>query len=294
MVTLDTEAREAAVWIDVHVHPLLVKELTDKRPQLLDDARQLFDLRTTPQPLSTLMREMDICNIERSVLLPVNCETSLGSKMPSNTEIVDLVKQDSRRLIGFCSVDPNAGQAALTELREAHDELGLRGLKLNPALQSFDPIGPEAIGIYKEAEKLDMPILIHTGLTFANQFSLKFSHPLPFDDIARKHPKLKLCLAHMGWPWVWDTVAVAIRNPNVYIDTAGTFVGTPVETMRQITSLISTRVIENTLASSLMFGSDYPRIEVNKMFSAVAALPVRKDVLDSILQRNALEFLGES
>jgi len=139
-----------------------------------------------------------------------------------------------------------------------------------------------------------MPILIHTGLTFANRFSIKFNHPLLFDDIARKHPKLKVCLAHMGWPWVWDAVAVAIRNPNVYLDTAGTFAGTPVETMRQITSLVSTRVIENTLASSLMFGSDYPRIEVNKMFSAVAALPVRKDVLDSILQQNALEFLGES
>ncbi len=54
--------------IDVHVHPMLVKELTDSRPALLQDARELFDLRTGPQPLSTLLDEMDVCKIDYSVL----------------------------------------------------------------------------------------------------------------------------------------------------------------------------------------------------------------------------------
>jgi predicted TIM-barrel fold metal-dependent hydrolase len=281
------------VWIDVHVHVVLVKELTDKRSELLRDARELFDLRTSPQPLSTLLGEMDACKIGRSVLLPINCEKSLGSKMPSNDEIADLVKRERNRLVGFASVDPNAGKESVSDLRGSHDVLGLKGLKLNPAMQAFDPAGPEAMQIYEEAEKLEMPVLVHTGLTFANRFSIKYNQPMMFDDIARKHPKLKLCLAHMGWPWVWDAVTVTIRNPNVYLDTAGTFVGTPTETMRQITSLISTRVIENTLGDRLIFGSDYPRIEINKMFNAISSLPLRQDVLEAILRDNALAFLGE-
>lgn len=279
--------------IDIHVHAVLVKELTDNRPELLRDARELFDLRTSPQPLSTLLGEMDECNIEKSVLLPINCEKSLGSKMPSNSEIADLVSRDAKRLIGFSSVDPNAGKGALSDLRESHDALGLKGLKLNPAMQAFDPTGPEALETYKEAEKLDMPILVHTGLTFSNRFSITCNQPSIYDDVARKHSKLKLCLAHFGWPWVWDAVAVTIRNPNVYLDTAGTFAGTPTETMRQIISLLSTRVIENTLGDKLIFGSDYPRIEMNKMFNAISSLPLRRDVLDAILHDNALAFLGE-
>ena len=139
-----------------------------------------------------------------------------------------------------------------------------------------------------------MPILIHTGITFSNRFSIRYNQPLPLDDIARKHPKLRICLAHMGWPWVWDTVAVAVRNPNVYVDTAGTYAGTPLENIRQITSLIPIRVIENSLGDSLMFGSDYPRIEINKMFAAISQLPLRKDVLEAILRGNALAFLGEA
>ena len=279
--------------IDIHVHAVLVKELTDNRPDLLRDARELFDLRTSPQPLSTLLGEMDECRIEKSVLLPINCEKSLGSKMPSNSEIADLVRREGKRLIGFSSVDPSTGKSALSDLRESHDALGLKGLKLNPAMQAFDPTGPEALETYAEAEKLEMPILVHTGLTFSNRFSIRNNQPSIYDDIARKHPKLRLCLAHMGWPWVLDAVAVTIRNPNVYLDTAGTFAGTPTETMKQITSIISTRVIENTLGDRLIFGSDYPRIEMNKMFNAVSSLPLRRDVLDAILSDNALTFLGE-
>jgi predicted TIM-barrel fold metal-dependent hydrolase len=281
------------MWLDVHVHPLLFKELTEKRPELLRAADEIFDLRTSPQPISTLLGEMDLCRIERSILLPVNCEKSHAC-MPSNEEVAQTVRRQGSRFVGFSSVDPNTGQDALRELRRSHDELGLRGLKLNPALQNFDPTSPAALEIYREAERLEMPILIHTGITFSNRFSIRYNQPLPMDDIARKHPKLRICLAHMGWPWVWDAVAVAVRNPNVYLDTAGTFAGTPLETIRQITSLIPVRAIENVVGNRLMFGSDYPRIEVNKMFAAISGLPLRKDVLEAILGENALGFLGEA
>jgi hypothetical protein len=279
--------------VDVHVHPVLVKELTDRRPSLLQDARELFELRTAPQPLSTLLDEMDLCEVERSVLLAVDCPKLHGSKMPSNDEVGDLVRQNGRRFIGFASVDPDSKQDALTEMKRAKDQMGLRGLKLNPALQEFDPASPSALEVYKEADRLEMPILIHTGITFSNRFSIQHNRPLIYDDIARKHPKLKICLAHMGWPWLWDAVTVAIRNPNVYLDTAGTYAGTPAEHVRQITSTLSSRVIENVVGERLIFGSDYPRIEMNKMFDAVTALPIRREVLAAILGGNALTFLGE-
>jgi predicted TIM-barrel fold metal-dependent hydrolase len=92
---------------------------------------------------------------------------------------------------------------------------------------------------------------------------------------------------------LWDAVAVAVRNPNVYLDTAGTYVGTPVEHVRQVLTTLSPRVIENVLGERLMFGSDFPRIEMNKMFDAVATLPIRGDILSAILSENALTFLGE-
>jgi uncharacterized protein len=137
--------------LDVHVHPVLVKELTDSRPSLLQDARQLFDLRTAPQPLSTLLDEMDVCEIDRAVLLALDCPKLNGSKMPSNDEVASLVKQNSPRFIGFASVDPDSKQNAVAELKRAKDQMGLRGLKLNPALQELDPASDAAVEVYKEA-----------------------------------------------------------------------------------------------------------------------------------------------
>ena len=277
--------------VDVHVHPLLVKELTDNRPTLLQDARELFDLRTAPQPLSTLLDEMKVCEVERAVLLALDCPKLHDSKMPSNDEVSSLVRQNEKRFLGFASVDPDSNDA-LSEMRRAKEQLGLRGLKLNPALQEFDPASNSALAVYGEAEKLGMPIIVHTGITFSNRFSIHQNRPLIFDDIARKHPKLRICLAHMGWPWLWDAVTVAIRNPNVYLDTAGTYVGTPAEHIGQLVATLSPRVIENILGDRLMFGSDYPRIEMNKMFDAVTTLPIRRDTLTAILGENALSFLG--
>lgn len=278
--------------MDVHVHPLLVKELTDSRPRLLQDARELFDLRTAPQPLSTLLNQMKVCEIERAVLLALDCPKIHDSKMPSNDEVASLVRQNGKRFIGFASVDPDSKEA-LVEMRRARDELGLCGLKLNPALQEFDPVSRTALEVYEEAEKLEMPIIVHTGITFSNRFSIQHNGPLIFDDIARKHPKLRICLAHMAWPWLWDAVTVVVRNSNIYLDTAGTYVGTPTEHVRQLAATLSPRVIENVLGERLMFGSDYPRIEMNKMFDAVSTLPIRRDALTAILGENALSFLGE-
>ena len=277
---------------DVHVHPLLVKELTDKRPKLLEGVRELFDLRTAPQPLSTMLNEMDVCEIDRAVLLALECPKLNDSKMPSNDEVASLVRQNGKRFVGFASVDPDSTKA-LTEMKRTKDELGLSGLKLNPALQEFDPTSHAALEVYNEAERLGMPILVHTGITFSNRFSIQHNHPSIYDDIARKHPKLNICLAHMGWPWLWEAVMVAIRNPNVYLDTAGTYVGTPIEHVRQVTAALSARVIENVLGERLMFGSDFPRIEMNKMFNAITELPIRQDTLTRILGGNVLSFLGE-
>ena len=40
------------------------------------------------------------------------------------------------------------------------------------------------------------------------------------DTIAPKFPDLEISMGYMGYPWVADTVAVAWKHENVYIDTS--------------------------------------------------------------------------
>jgi predicted TIM-barrel fold metal-dependent hydrolase len=45
------------------------------------------------------------------------------------------------------------------------------------------------------------------------------------DEVAVDHPKVRFVLAHFGNPWLIDAAEVLFKNPNVWADLSGLFVG---------------------------------------------------------------------
>ena len=113
----------------------------------------------------------------------------------------------SDRLIGFASVDPHQSSAA-EQLNHAVDDLGLRGMKLDPAMQEFYADDKLAYPLYERAQKLGIPILFHAGLSWAPGSRLKYGHPLRFEDVAADFPKLR---GHLI-----DQVCAATGGPCTY------------------------------------------------------------------------------
>ncbi len=91
------------------------------------------------------------------------------------------------RLIGFGSVDPSS-PGALDELERMKDDLGLVGCKLGPIYQDVDPLGPEFLRVCEALERLELPMLIHQGTTFARSGSLLQARPILLDEIALRFP----------------------------------------------------------------------------------------------------------
>ena len=98
-----------------------------------------------------------------AVIFDVDAETTTGERM-SNDEIVDLVGRSDGRLIGFASVDPWKGRAAIRELERCR-EVGLRGLKLQPITQAFGMNDRRFYPLWDACQALGMPIIVHTGTT---------------------------------------------------------------------------------------------------------------------------------
>jgi len=76
-------------------------------------------------------------------------------------------------------------------------------------------------------ERYDIPISLHTGISFPNtpyiccpQFRTSFGNPQLIEDVLVKHPKLKVQLAHMGYPYLEETIAILSVYPQVYVDIA--------------------------------------------------------------------------
>src|SRR5207253_1095580 len=95
----------------------------------------------------------------------------LGATVP-NDYTAKYVAQYPGRAIGFACVDPNDASAP-DELERSVRVLGLKGLKLSPVYQGFDPWSPPAWRLYEVADALGIPIMFHQAAAFAAQAVLE-------------------------------------------------------------------------------------------------------------------------
>ncbi len=278
--------------IDIHTHPVLVREMVARHPELARAARETFLIGNTFQPLETFLLELDASGLDRAVVVPIDARFGRGASVYSNEQVAELCTM-SDRLVGFASVDP-CDPRAPEVLEHAVAELGLRGLKLAPAMQGVFADDPRLEPIYERAEALGVPILFHAGMSWEPGSRLAYGQPLHFEAVAAGHPRLRIVLAHLAWPWVIEAVALALKYRNVYLDTAALYFDNPAEFLRfVVTAQVPLSVFERSLRHQLLFGSNYPRVEVKNMARAVRGLGLSEECLDLVFRVNAEVLLGE-
>ncbi len=276
--------------IDFHTHPVLIREFVEKYPGYDRSAREVFNIGNNFQPLETFFLQMDVAGIERAVLLPIDCRRARKQAVSSNEQVAELCRL-SGRFIGFASVDP-LRKGAARELESAVENMGLRGLKLDPALQDFQPGDRKAFAVYEAAAALGIPLLVHTGMSWAPQTPLERGHPLLVEPLIRRWPGLQVVLAHFGWPWVWEATALALKYPNVCLDTSCLYYDGPREFFQFVFSRqIPTTVLERSLRHKVIFGSNYPRVEIKNMVRALKSLGLTEGCLNKMLRENASRLL---
>ena len=278
--------------IDFHTHPILIREFVSKYPGYERAAREVFLIGNNFQPLETFFLQMDVAGIDRAVLLPIDCRRARKDPVSTNEQVVGLCAE-SPRFIGFASVDP-LREGAARELELAITQMGLRGLKLDPALQDFPPDDPKVLPVLEAAEALRVPVVFHTGMSWAPGTPIERGYPLRLEPAIRRFTKLNFVLAHFAWPWVREAAALAMKYPNVYLDTSGLYFDSPKEFFQWVYGReLPATLIERTLRHQVVFGSNYPRVEIKNMVHALQSLPLTEGCLMKILRENAERLLGE-
>lgn len=128
--------------------------------------------------------------------------------------------QNPGRVHGIACFNPLLEEEAYGSLlRWAVKELGFRGVKLHPYAFCMAPSHPAAQKLYRLAEELDIPVMIHTGVGLPNAL------PSLCIPVAREHPGLRFVLAHAGGALLGaDAVVAAEVCPNIYLETSWTTV----------------------------------------------------------------------
>jgi predicted TIM-barrel fold metal-dependent hydrolase len=232
---------------------------------------------------------------ERTVVFGLQADAA-GIAVP-NDEVAAFVRKVGGRTVGFMSVDPTRHDA-VAEIERCHSELGLQGIKLGPVYQGTSPLSPQSLRVFKTAERLGLPVMIHQGAIFANAGRLADSVALLLDDVAIAFPDLRIVVAHMGHPWVYETVVVMRRHANMYADTSAI----PSRPTVLATALSAAK--EYGVLHKVLFGSDSPMVtaagaveslhKVVARMQQVAYTPLTDEELHDLLHRPSFELLGLS
>ncbi|MDZ4277604.1 MAG: amidohydrolase family protein [Dehalococcoidia bacterium] len=273
--------------IDVHIHPPAPghKPLTSD-PEVRAYFRSALS-HETAEEMAEYYAQLDIFG----VLFQIDFETASGRAPVPNDYIAELVERYPKQFIGFGSVDPWKGRAAVQEAERCARELKLRGLKFHPQQQAFFADDRRFYPLWEAAQGLGLVVLFHTGTTGVGVgrpggggIKLKYARPIPYiDDVAADFPELTIIMAHPSFPWQDEQLAMLVHKPNVYMDLSG---WSP-----KYFSPLLVQYARTLVQDKVMFGSDYPVISPDRWLSDFETLGFDDAIRQKILIDNAKRVL---
>ena len=278
--------------IDIHLHPVMFGAICQDQARV-NFRKQHFGLyKSSPVPMEQVLAVMDHAGVDKSVLLAEDFSADMGQPLVSNQEIYTLIDIAPDRFIGFASVDPRQTDA-VNKLQYAFKELNLSGLKLNLSHLQMMPSDSRLGEILAMCQEYEKPVTFHSGFSWEPNSPSKYGRPILYEDIAINYPNLRFCLAHLGWPWVDETMMMVLKYPNVYTDTATVYMDSPINYYDQIfMKNMAPGWLQNNLADKIMYGSNHPRFRQVRVREGLESLPLRQDVKQKIMGENAIRFLG--
>lgn len=267
--------------------------IVDCHTQLMDPPATLGVLPQASLVQAQAARHFEAVNtVDRAIVLGFK-SCYLRTEIP-NRYVAEYVRRYSTKLIGFAGIDPT-DSGWQDELRAAQEELGLKGVTLSPSLQDFHPTDTRAMRVYADCARRRMPILFQQNLRFSGA-KMEFARPALLDEVAHEFPDLPLVIAHMGYPWMEETVVLLGKHRNVFADIAG-LLRQPWLSYNALLSAHGYGVIDR-----LLFGSDFPYrspascietlYSVNQVAQGTGLTTIPREQLRGIVERDALALIG--
>lgn len=230
------------------------------------------------------IKELDETGVEKVVL---QGRHGMGFYV-DNQELFDLVDKDPNRFIAFPFFDPLEGKKALDEIDTLIINGKGKGAALEPGFPETGKSGykfddARVYPFYKKLEENDIPILL-TYSSFALE-DLDTDSPRQLDKVAKDFPNLKIVVAHAGWPWTLENIAIALRRPNVYLspDIYGT---------RGPGAQDYITAAKTILRDKIIFGSSYPIIPIDQTVELIRnEWGLDEETLEKVFYKNAAKVL---
>lgn len=247
-------------------------------------------IRRLTMSVEKFVEQLNKMGVEKAVIFNLDEETPSGIVGLPNDYYAEIVSQFPDKFIGFAGIDPLKKKKAIQEIKRSY-ELGLRGIAIRPFMFQIPPTDKKMYPIYSTCVEFDIPIWFHISINYSTN-TMEVERPIYLDVVAQDFPELKIIAGHGGWPWVNEMVAVAWRNPNIYIDIASYLPkyigmqGTGWEPLMHFGNSV--------LQDKILFGSTwlFMRMSIKQLADEVMKLPLKEKVKEKWLYSNAARLLG--
>jgi predicted TIM-barrel fold metal-dependent hydrolase len=133
-------------------------------------------------------------------------------------EVAALAERWPGRFGALALIDPERGMAGVRSVGARLAEPWVAGCYLHTHSWDRRLDHADYYPYYALAAELDVPVAMQTG-TSGGLMPSECGHPITVDRAALYFPETRFVLSHLGWPWVDEALAMALKFPNVYVGT---------------------------------------------------------------------------
>jgi uncharacterized protein len=257
--------------IDAHVHLNVYHEAT-RRP--------------TAENVQHLFSTMETLGIDHAIVIT---SYKVDVDRPSVEQLVEVLAGDPRTTVVEGLRWRGDERTDLFSLEERIRDGIVRGIKLYPGYDLYPINDPSLESVFRIAEKHQVPVMIHTGDTYSRTAKVRMAHPLLVDDVAVDHPDVQLVMCHLGNPWFQDAAEVLYKNDNVFADISGLTLGKFTYEFERYVAMRLKEMIAymGDPGRQLMYGSDWPLVEMGPYLKFLDELKFEDEQLECIAWRTA-------
>jgi hypothetical protein len=275
--------------IDLHCYPGTPEWIACQGPYAAELARY-WKRDWVGKPEAEVLKEFSDAGVE-ACLVALDLETTIGTKPVGNDYIHAMWKRHSERIIQCWGALEPEKKDVMDEAGKAMKKLGFLGFHFHPIMQHFAVNDRKHYPLFELLDELGAAVMIDVGTTGmgagmpgGHGAKIRHAHPSSIDELAADFPKLKIVMAHPGWPWVEETTAVALHKGNVYWEMSGW-------APKYFPGNLKTD-IRGRLQDKIMFGSDYPSMSYERVLGEWKELGYKDEVMEKIFHKNAERVLG--
>jgi len=276
--------------IDFHTH-VFSPQINKNRNKYIDSdpcfailySKKDAKLATADELIASMDRE----GIDISVIVNIGWTTH-ELCVETNDYILESVARYPKRLIGFCTVQPNSYDAAIAEI-ERCAQGGIRGVgEMRPDMQLFDLVDEVLMEPFVEVlKKHKLILLTHTSEPVGHDYPGKGGiTPDMLYPFITNFPDLTIVCAHWGGGLPFYALMPEVKQAinNVFFDTAASPYLYRPQIYNQVTQLVG--------GDKILFGSDYPLLSQDRLLKEISSLDLPEETKNLILSGNARRLLG--